>query len=105
MIRRELMNDFNTMFDHIDVLLVPTLPVLPTNIDQRDVAIKDDIVSVRYALLKLTSPINYTGNPALTIPCGFSKSGLPIDVQIIGRHGEEEKVYRFGAQLEKRLNG
>lgn len=105
MIRRELINDFNTMFDHIDVLLVPTLPVLPTDIDQREVAINNDIVSVRYALLKLTSPINYTGNPALTIPCGFSKSGLPIGVQIIGRHGEEEKVYQFGAQLEKQLNG
>ena len=60
MIRRELINDFNTMFDHIDVLLVPTLPVLPTKIDKREVAINDDIVSVRYALLKLTSPINYT---------------------------------------------
>lgn len=105
MIRRELIHDFNTIFDEIDVLLVPTLPVLPTNIDQREVEINGKTVTVRYAFLKLTSPINYTGNPAMTIPASFSKSGLPIGVQLIGRHGEDEKVYQFGAQLEKQLNG
>ena len=105
MIRRELIHDYNTIFDEIDVLLVPTLPVLPTNIDQREVEINGKTVTVRYAFLKLTSPINYTGNPALTIPASFSKSGLPIGVQLIGRHGEDEKVYQFGAQLEKQLNG
>ena len=104
MIRRELIHDYNTIFDEIDVLLVPTLPVLPTNIDQREVEINGKTVTVRYAFLKLTSPINYTGNPALTIPASFSKSGLPIGVQLIGRHGEDEKVYQFGAQLEKQLN-
>ncbi len=101
--RTEFISDLNQIFHDIDVLIVPTLPVLPTDIGQREVAINDKTVSVRYALLKLTSPFNYTGNPALTIPCGFSKSGLPIGVQLIGRHGDEEKLYQFGAQLEKSL--
>ena len=56
---------------------------------------------VRNALLRLTSPINYTGNPGLSVPCGFSSDGLPIGFQLIGMHGEESILYQFGHAFEQ----
>lgn len=56
---------------------------------------------VRPALLRLTAPTNFTGNPSLSVPCGFSKDGLPIGFQLIGKHGEEAKLYQFGYAYEQ----
>ena len=46
-------------------------------------------------------PFNVTGHPAISMPTGFSKSGLPLSVQIIGKHFDEPMVLRFAAALEK----
>jgi aspartyl-tRNA(Asn)/glutamyl-tRNA(Gln) amidotransferase subunit A len=45
-------------------------------------------------------PFNVTGNPALAIPTGFSKSGLPLGMQIVGRAFDEVTVLRVGAAYE-----
>lgn len=101
--RNKLISNLNQLFNDVDILIVPTLPILPTDIGQREVTINHTSVSTQHALLKLTSPFNYTGNPALSIPIGMSKSGLPIGIQLIGKHGDEEKLYQFGYALESEL--
>lgn len=98
--RLELTERFNKIFEDVDVLLTPTLPILPTNIDQREVTIGQYKESVRNALLKFTSPVNYTGNPALNVPCSYSRNGLPIGFQLIGKHGDEAQLYQFGYAYE-----
>lgn len=50
-----------------------------------------------------TMPFNVTGNPAMSMPAGFSTSGLPLSVQIVGRAFDEPTVLRIGAQLEQAL--
>lgn len=50
-----------------------------------------------------TMPFNVTGNPAMSMPAGFSKSGLPISVQIVGRPFDEPMVLRIGQVIEKAL--
>ena len=47
-----------------------------------------------------TMPFNVTGNPTLAIPTGFSKSGLPLGMQIVGRAFDEPTVLRIGAAYE-----
>jgi len=47
-----------------------------------------------------TMPFNVTGNPALAIPIGFSASGLPLGMQIVGRAFDEPTVFRIGAAYE-----
>jgi aspartyl-tRNA(Asn)/glutamyl-tRNA(Gln) amidotransferase subunit A len=47
-----------------------------------------------------TMPFNVTGNPAMSIPTGFSKSGLPLSMQIVGRAFDESTVLRIGAAFE-----
>ncbi len=99
--RMELTNKFNQVFNNVDILLTPSLPILPTDINQREVMIGDHSESVRSAVLRLTAPTNYTGNPSLSIPCGLSKSGLPIAFQLIGKHGSEATLYQFGDAFEQ----
>lgn len=101
--RNKLITDLNHIFDEVDVLLVPTLPILPPDINQREVTINNTTVTTQHALLKLTAPFNYTGNPSLSIPCGMSKSGLPIGLQLIGRHHDEERLYQLGDALEAEI--
>lgn len=50
-----------------------------------------------------TMPFNVTGNPAMSMPTGFSASGLPLSLQIVGRPFDEAMVLRIGASLEKML--
>ena len=50
-----------------------------------------------------TMPFNVTGNPAMSMPAGFSASGLPLSVQIVGRPFDEPTVLRIGAQIETAL--
>ncbi|KKX57142.1 Asp-tRNA(Asn)/Glu-tRNA(Gln) amidotransferase GatCAB subunit A [Brevibacillus borstelensis] len=99
--RGRLTASYNEVFAGVDVLLTPTLPILPTDIGQRTVMIGDYQDGVRPALLRLTAPTNFTGNPSLSVPCGFSKDGLPIGFQLIGKHGEEAKLYQFGYAYEQ----
>src|SRR5258708_33579073 len=47
-----------------------------------------------------TMPFNVTGNPAMSIPTGFSASGLPLSMQIVGRAFDESMVLRIGAAFE-----
>ena len=92
----ELIKQHNQIFEDVDILLTPTLPIIPTDINQREVIVGEHPEPVRNALLRLTSPINYTGNPGLSVPCGFSSGGLPIGFQLIGMHGQEALLYQFG---------
>ncbi|RSK35582.1 amidase [Bhargavaea beijingensis] len=99
--RPRLIEAFNEVFSKVDVLLVPTLPFLPTLIGERKTIVEGTEIDVIPALLSLTSPANFTGNPSLSVPAGFSREGLPIGIQLIGNHGDEAKLYRFGYAFER----
>ena len=49
----------------------------------------------------MTIPVNLAGVPAITVPCGFSENGLPIGLQIIGKHFDESTVYRIAHAFEQ----
>ena len=94
-------------FDHalqgVDVLLTPTLPIVATEIGQREVCIGNNKESVRSALTRYTGPTDLTGHPSLSIPCGITTSGLPVGLQLIGRHFDEATLYRFGHAYEEAM--
>ena len=52
-------------------------------------------------LLRNTRPINVWGLPAISVPCGFTNSGLPIGLQIVGRHWEESTVIALAHAYEQ----
>ncbi len=70
------------LFEHYDLLIMPTLPITAPLLGQREVDINGTSIPVRDALLSLTSAWNVTGLPAITLPAG-QVDGLPVGLQVI----------------------
>ena len=87
------------LLTRFDVLLCPTGPVAAHPHDTRRHEIGEETAPPRHALT-CTVPFDLTGSPALSVPFGLSNNGLPIGVQLVGRHFEEATVLRAGAALE-----
>ena len=87
------------LFDRIDLLVGPVMPVPPYSVD-RDVpeGFGDD----DWRWCPYTYPWNLTGQPAVSVPIGFTASGLPVGVQIIGPMGGEANILRAAAAIERR---
>ena len=68
------------VFDEVDVLITPTLPALPIGIDDA----RRSPAEATGILVRNTAPFNNYGTPAITVPCGFSREGLPIGLQMSG---------------------
>ena len=86
------------LFKNIDVLLLPTLAsATPT--------IKDAKAKGPVALAAdYTIPFNYYGLPAISLPCGFTKNGLPLGLQIVGPKWGESKVLDVAQKFQKATN-
>jgi aspartyl-tRNA(Asn)/glutamyl-tRNA(Gln) amidotransferase subunit A len=85
----------DAMFAEVDVMITPTLPRTALAIGQPTPR------EPSTAWNRLASPFNLTGVPALSLPCGFDRAGLPIGLQIVGRAFEEETVLNVGAAYER----
>ena len=99
--RRLYAERFDRALDDVDILAGPTLPVVAPALDEMEISVGGVREDVRLALLRLTRPGNLTGLPAISLPCGFSKAGLPIGLQLIGREGEEATVLRTAYAYER----
>lgn len=95
---RAQMEDF---FEKYDLLLTPTTAVPAYRIGQRPKEIMGQRVNKLWGATPFTASFNLSGNPAASVPCGFSSDGLPIGLQIIGKWGDEMNVLRASAALER----
>lgn len=95
-VRRLIKEDFKKVFNKVDVLVAPVSPILPFEIGEK---IADPLQMWLADVLTVT--INPAGVPALALPCGFSKEGLPIGMQIIGPQFSEELLFRVGYAYEQ----
>ncbi len=98
--KRRSLEEFARVLEEVDVLLTPTVPIAATSIGQREVEIGDHEEPVFSALTRFTGPTNLNGLPSLSVPCGLTRSGLPVGLQIIGRPFDEATVYRYGHAYE-----
>ena len=101
--RRELeqaRRNIRRVFAEVDVLVMPTIPMpAPAIADLR--ANPDELRPAELKLLRNTRPFNVWGLPAISIPCGFTQSGLPIGLQIAGPHWREDLVLRLAHAYEQ----
>ena len=93
-LRRRLCAAVEAALATVDAAVCVSNLELPSRIDD-DEAI--DATYERHARM----PFNLTGNPAIAVPTGFSASGLPIGIQIVGRNFDERAVYRIAHQFEQ----
>jgi aspartyl-tRNA(Asn)/glutamyl-tRNA(Gln) amidotransferase subunit A len=85
---------------HLDAVISPTTPNTTAPMNQVS-AHHNSGEDIETAGLNLTLPANLTGQPALTVPCGFSAAGLPIGFQLIGRPFGESVLFRLARAYEK----
>ncbi|MGM8364015.1 Asp-tRNA(Asn)/Glu-tRNA(Gln) amidotransferase subunit GatA [Virgibacillus sp. W0181] len=95
-VRTLIKNDFERVFEKYDVIIGPTTPTPAFEIGEKT----DDLLTL-YMRDMLTVPVNLAGLPGISIPCGFSEHGLPIGMQIIGKHFDERTVYRVAHAFEQ----
>ena len=94
----EMSHRFAQFFEQYDFLLLPTTPILAPLIEG------SDAVGQARRLTRFTAPFNLTGLPAISVPCGFSKEGLPIGLQIIAKNWNEAGVLRAAYAYERQTN-
>jgi aspartyl-tRNA(Asn)/glutamyl-tRNA(Gln) amidotransferase subunit A len=78
---------WTALLRQIDLLVTPATPIVATRIQDSD-------LDVTMSLARFTNPFNLTGLPAISLPCGFTKAGLPIGLHLAGRPWDEATVLR-----------
>ncbi len=95
-VRTLMRRDFDEAFRNVEVIVTPTTPTPAFKIGEK---VKDPLQM--YLSDIYTIPVNLTGIPAISIPCGFSRENLPIGLQIMGNHFEEGKILRVAYTFEQ----
>jgi aspartyl-tRNA(Asn)/glutamyl-tRNA(Gln) amidotransferase subunit A len=98
--RRVLRADVDAALTRVHALLLPTTPIPAPRLDAREVTADGVTEDVRWWLVRCTRPINVTGHPALSVPCGLTAGGLPIGLQLVGRQFDEATLLRIGRAFE-----
>lgn len=88
------------IFKEVDVLLTPSGPITAPLIDQVNITTAGRTEAKGNAITRFTSFFNITGNPAVSIPSGMNSKGLPMGVQLIGKHYREKDILHVGTAIE-----
>ena len=97
-VRTLVIKDFNEAYERFDLLLGPTSPTTAFRLGEKT----DDPLSMYLADI-FTIPADLAGVPAISVPCGVDEKGLPIGLQLMGKHLDESTVLRAANTFEKDL--
>ena len=100
-VRKRLLAEFNEAFQNVDVIVAPTVPVPAPRFGAESVEIEGEQIGLRPAIVGHCRPANFTGLPAISIPCGFSRANLPVGLQLIGRAFDEATLLRIAYSYER----
>ncbi|MBI4528083.1 MAG: Asp-tRNA(Asn)/Glu-tRNA(Gln) amidotransferase subunit GatA [Deltaproteobacteria bacterium] len=95
-VRRLIKRDFEEAFEKCDAIVTPTAPTTAFKLAEKT---KDPLQM--YLSDIFTISVNLAGLPGLSLPCGFDAEGLPIGLQIIGKHFDESTILRLGFAYEQ----
>ena len=96
LVRTLICQDFRAAFQDVDLIVTPVTPTPAFRLGEKS----EDPLQM-YLSDIYTISINLAGLPAISLPCGFSKAGLPIGLQLIGRPFEEETLLRAAHAYEQ----
>ncbi len=85
----------------VDAVIAPVSPIPAPTIAESDVGGGPGSEAVIQRVTRFTRPVNYLGVPSLALPSGFTKSGLPVGMQLIGRSFDEATLLRIGAAFQR----
>jgi aspartyl-tRNA(Asn)/glutamyl-tRNA(Gln) amidotransferase subunit A len=96
-VRTLIKKDFESAFSRCDIILTPTTPTPAFKLGEK---IKDPLSM--YLSDIFTIPANLAGIPAISLPCGYSRDGLPIGLQLMAKHFDEENLIRTAYTYEQK---
>lgn len=100
-VRKRLIAEFDAAFETVDAIVGPTVPIPAPLMGADSVRIDGEDLDVRRVVVGHSRPANFTGLPAISFPCGFTRDGLPIGLQLIGRAFEEASLLRIAYSYEQ----
>ncbi len=95
-VRTLIKRDFDEAFGKVDVIVTPTTPEAAFRMGEK----MDDPLKM-YLSDIFTNSVNLAGSPAISVPCGFTGAGLPVGLQLIGKHFDEETILRAAHAYEQ----
>lgn len=99
-LRTVFRREFNKVWRSIDVLVAPATPTAAPKQEDTVVRFGDYTEDVRIASTRLCRPINFLGEPSLSVPCGMTDAGLPMGMQLIGPPFQEAKLLQIAELLQ-----
>jgi mandelamide amidase len=88
--------------DKLDALILPTTPLPAAKIgDDVETELNGEMVNTFLTFIRNCDPISVAGYPAITVPAGYSKSGLPIGMQIVANPWEDDKLVSMAYAFEQ----
>lgn len=99
--RRVVRAAWAEVFADIDCLATPTSPLVATRFGQESVELGGAEKPLVRAYLDLTLPFNFSGHPAISVPCGFSGAGLPVGLQLVGKPFAEALLLRVAHHYQQ----
>jgi aspartyl-tRNA(Asn)/glutamyl-tRNA(Gln) amidotransferase subunit A len=99
-VRNLILQDFLNAFKKVDAILTPTTPSAAFSIDESKKIGESDPVKM-YLNDIFTIPVNLAGLPGISVPAGFDKDGLPLGLQIISKHFDEQTMLNVALALEE----
>jgi len=101
-VRTQFLAEFvDAVFTRVDVLHAPVLPMPVPRISETMPSSGPAYLDMVVSLTRNTKVVNYLGLPAMSVPCGFSRSGLPIAFQLIGRPFAEGRLFQVGHAYQR----
>ena len=101
-IRTALRQQILEALENVDVLVLPAGPVTAPLVESSPgIQSKEHALTGLAGRISFTVPFNLAGTPALSVPCGFNSSGMPMGLQIVGRPFEEENVLKVAYAYEQ----
>jgi aspartyl-tRNA(Asn)/glutamyl-tRNA(Gln) amidotransferase subunit A len=100
-VQKRVRAEFEAEFQEVDAIVAPTAPVPAPPIGTEYVEVDGEQIGVRAALVGMNRPANFTGHPAISVPCGFTREGLPVGLQLIGRSFDESTLLRIAFAYEQ----
>ncbi len=97
--RLEFAGRLAAAFDDVDVMLMPTMTTPTPTLPELEAFGADDDVLLQ--MIRYTAPFDLSGNPAIVLPAGFSSAGVPISMQIVGKHAAEAVLCAAGHAFQQ----
>ena len=98
--RPRIAAEFDAALAEVDAIVAPSAPIPAPRVGETVVRIRGEEETVRSALVRVSRPANFTGHPALSIPCGTTSEGMPIGLQLIGSHWNEARLLEIATLYE-----